>query len=430
MKPKLDEMRLSDVIFDEVIYPRKEHDPALVQRYAGVLDEIEAKGDFIAVAADNKLLDGKHRWLAYRKRHQNDGDSLIRVYRYNVSAPHEQLKLAASLNSDHGWQLTDEDKKYTAQTLFGYGCTFDDIAATLSVGKEKVSAWLSKLVQDKRERRDETIRRLWLACHGEAEIATTVGCARQTVGEVIANFAKIVLENRNGKICRSAAHDDDFAPQVYSIWNFPRATNAVRHPGNVPPEILDNLLYYYTKPFDVVFDPFAGGGMAIDVCKKRLRRYFVSDLTPIEERQDEIRQHDITAGLPDGLPVPDLVFLDPPYWRQCKGRYSDKKTDLSNVTLAEFLDAVAALAQGVKRKWRKDHCGKLALLMGTDKHAGAYTDVPFLCYQRIAKYLNPALRIIVPYNTEITSGAFVKAAQEKKEILCLYRDLMIFSLRD
>ena len=48
-----------------MIYPIvKFGDPVLVQRYAACLEEIEAKQNFISISADNKLLDGKHRWLA------------------------------------------------------------------------------------------------------------------------------------------------------------------------------------------------------------------------------------------------------------------------------------------------------------------------------------------------------------------------------
>jgi len=81
----------------------------------------------------------------------------------------------------------------------------------------------------------------------------------------------------------------DFSPELYTIWNFGEATNVVRHFGNIPPQILDNLLYYYTQPLDVVFDPFAGGGMTIDVCQQRQRRYYVSDLTPSPARLPEQR---------------------------------------------------------------------------------------------------------------------------------------------
>jgi hypothetical protein len=37
--------------------------------------------------------------------------------------------------------------------------------------------------------------------------------------------------------------------------------------------ILDNLLAKHTKPFDVVVDPFAGGGSTVDLCKKRCQTH-------------------------------------------------------------------------------------------------------------------------------------------------------------
>lgn len=125
-------------MFDEVVYPRKDHDPQLVQRYAEVLDEIEAAQKYISVSPDFKLLDGKHRWLAYRKNN-GDQDRNISVLVYPVTTPHEQLKMAAKLNSDYGWQLTDSDKEATAKTLYAYGATYEDIAATLYVFDRRYS---------------------------------------------------------------------------------------------------------------------------------------------------------------------------------------------------------------------------------------------------------------------------------------------------
>jgi DNA modification methylase len=105
---------------------------------------------------------------------------------------------------------------------------------------------------------------------------------------------------------------------------------------------LDNLLYLYTQPFDVVIDPFAGSGSTIDLCKRRFRRYWVSDRKPVIERAHEIREHDITAGLPKLPRWQDvaLVYLDPPYWKQAEGEYSNDPEDLGNMPLAESPPAV------------------------------------------------------------------------------------------
>jgi DNA modification methylase len=221
---------------------------------------------------------------------------------------------------------------------------------------------------------------------------------------------------------------DNFSPELYTIWNFAKATNDVRHFGNIPPEIAENLLYYYTKPFDVVFDPFGGGGSTLDVCQKRERRCYISDLNPIPARENDIRKHDISTGLPDDLPVPDLVFLDPPYWQQAKEKYSTDATDLANIELEPFLDSIGAIARDIKTKWRKSkrECGTLALIIGPCKEDGKKIDLPLLCYERISKYLTLSERVIVPYSTQVHGGAYVNMAKQRKELLYLHRDLMVF----
>jgi hypothetical protein len=42
MTPELKTVKLSEIKFDDVIYPRKHHDPILVQKYADDIHEIEA----------------------------------------------------------------------------------------------------------------------------------------------------------------------------------------------------------------------------------------------------------------------------------------------------------------------------------------------------------------------------------------------------
>ena len=53
--------------------------------------------------------------------------------------------------------------------------------------------------------------------------------------------------------------DSESGRRLYTVWNFQKANNEVSHFGNIPPEIINNLLYLYTSPGDVVFDPFGGG---------------------------------------------------------------------------------------------------------------------------------------------------------------------------
>jgi hypothetical protein len=100
-------IKLSDIVFDEGLYPRvKGHDPEVVQNYARDMEQIEAAGRFISVNADNILIDGKHRLLAYKKL--NDGKDLMlrfRSFRYAVqSRSLNRLRLAIELQ-DKGKSL-------------------------------------------------------------------------------------------------------------------------------------------------------------------------------------------------------------------------------------------------------------------------------------------------------------------------------------
>ena len=421
-KAKPGEIDVSSVVFREDLYPRIEKDPALVQRYAENIEVLPP----IEINQRKELIDGWHRWTAHKKKKIGR----IPVIVTKTKSDAEVAALAYERNSTAGKQLDEKEKSRGAILMYngGEGLSKLEIAKRLSVKPDTVTRYLSDIDSQLKVGREERMLSLWLACRTQREIGEEVGLTQQAIALFLQEIQKTV---RARKLVKPAIlHEDGFEAQVYSVWSFGKATNEVRHFGNIPPEIIDNLLYYYTKPFDVVFDPFGGGGSTIDVCKKRYRRYFVSDLTPIEEREHEIRQHDITKGLPSELPVPDFVFLDPPYWKQAEGKYSESKTDLSNVSLDKFLGSIGAIASAAKRKWTQKHSGKLALIIGPWKDKGQYVDLAFLCYQRIAKYLSLVQRVTVPYSTQVHGGAFVEKAKQKREILYLTRDLMVFGLSE
>jgi hypothetical protein len=335
----------------------------------------------------------------------------------------ELLALACLRNAAHGMQLSDKDKSKMAIRLYGAGTGLskEKIAEALSVTPRSVNGYLTDIDEQLRKERKEKILAMWLRCCESQEIADEVGLDIRTVELEIAEMRK------NGNLSDISLFRN-FEPELYSVWNFAKATNEVKHFGNIPPEICDNLLYYYTNPGDVIFDPFGGGGSTLDMCEKRMRRCYISDLNPIPARAHDIRQHDITQGLPANLPVPDFVFLDPPYWQQAKEKYSKDETDLGNVDLESFLTTIGNIARDVKRKWtsaKRDH-GYLSIIIGPWKEDGAKIDLALLCYERISKYLPLVERTIVPYSTQVHGGAYVAKAKESKQILYLHRDLMVF----
>ena len=403
--------KVSEIVYREDLYPRFKPNASAIQEYAENTDRLPP----IEIDQHNILIDGYHRWKAFQTAKLED----IPVFVTTVKSEAELERLAVERNSTHGQQLTTEEKKSYAIKWWDV-VPVDEICASLSISAKTFNRYTKHKQEQKEEQIKQQIYDMWMCCHTQQEIADAVGVSQFSVSGQIAKFIE------NGQVSDINIFRN-FKPEVYTVWSFGKATNEVRHPGNIPPEIIDNLLYYYTQPFDIIFDPFGGGGSTIDKCLERKRRYYVSDLTPIPARDQEIRQWDITTGLPDDLPVPDMVFLDPPYWKQAEGKYSDGETDLSNMDLDLFLDTIGNIARDTKRKWggnRPD--GKLAIIIGPYQKDWKQTDLAFMCYERIAKYLSPVIRIQVPYSTQVHGGVYVKAAQDGKQMLYLYRDLMVF----
>lgn len=414
-------IKTSEIVYRKDLYPRFEPDPKTIQQYAECLEQLPP----IEVDQHGILIDGYHRWKAHETARSEEVPCVVT----QVASEQELFMLAVKRNAKHGKQLSTKEKQKITAQWFG---VFNrrEIIATLSITDDQYDRWTKEKRELAEEAEREAVLELYLECRTHEEIASRLNIGRSTVTERIGEIVE-KPESRDSDIFsdfeRPADDDAKSTRQLYSIWNFPKATNEVRHFGNIPPEIIENLLFYFTKPFDVVFDPFGGGGSTIDKCRERKRRYYVSDLNPISAREHQIRKHDISTGLPKDLPVPDLVFLDPPYWQQAKEKYSADATDLGNVTLDSFLDTIGNIARDIKAKWKDRDRGILSLIIGPCKESGEYIDLPFLCYERIKKYLKPKQRVIVPYSTQVHGGAYVKQAKDNKEILYLHRDLMLFS---
>ena len=234
---------------------------------------------------------------------------------------------------------------------------------------------------------------------------------------------KNFVENSAAEFSTNSA---DFDPPIYNVWKQQTKTPGPDHFGNSEPRWLDNLLYLYTEPGSIVIDPFAGSGSTIDVCKKRQRRYFVSDRKPIVEREHEIRRHDLTHGLPKPPNWKDvkLVYLDPPYWKQAEGRYSHDPTDLANMPLDEFHETLAGIVCGFAKKLTDAY---IALIIqptqwkAPDKN---FTDHVAEMLRRVN--LPIEMRFSVPYESQQCTAQMVEWAKANRRCLVLTREIIVW----
>jgi hypothetical protein len=417
-------IKVSEVVFRDDLYPRIDTDPALVQRYAENLEVLPP----IEVNQHNELIDGWHRWTAHRKNEKET----IEVIVTQTASEKEFLEMAIIRNAIHGAQLSNKDKRQMARRLYdpkaknGEDGAKEHISGLLSVPKRTLAGWLNDIDKTEREERKQRIYDMWLACYTQEEIAEEEGIDKASANRQIES---LLQKGEMAKTQQTLAtfQDEEFTVPLYNVWRFSGISNKVAHFGNSEQTILENLLYLYTEPFDMVLDPFAGGGSTIDVCKKRSRRYWTSDRKPIVERENEIRNLDICADLPplhNRWSDVKLIYLDPPYWRQAQNKYSEDGADLSNMPLEEFTDRLAGI---IRQLAEKAPGATIAMLMQpTQWNADnrQYTDHITDIIQCAG--LSVENRVSCPYTSEQCNAQMVQWAKDNKKLLVISRELVIW----
>lgn len=423
MSEQAETRKLTEIVYRERLYPRMETDPVAVQRYAETIELLPP----IEINQHNELIDGWHRWTAHKKQGQPD----IRVTVTQTSGDAELLELAIERNATHGLQLSQSDKQAICRRI--YAATSDKerdgkkkhLAHILSVPDRTIRDWLSKIDRDAKEERKARIFGLWMSCHTQEEIAAMEGLPQSVVSDMMKDFIDFGKIAETDKV--QANHLADFTHPIYNIWRPQEKSTALNHHGNSEIRLVDNLLYLYTQPFDIVVDPFGGSGSTIDLCKKRLRRYWVGDRKPIPERERDIRQHDVVT---DGIPrLPrwkdvKLVYLDPPYWKQAEGAYSKDPTDFGNMPLADFNTHLASVITQFAEKLN-GACIAL-IIQPTQWNAPEHQYTDHVGDMLRAVDLPVDMRYSAPYSTEQHNAQMVDWAKANKKCLVLTREIIVW----
>lgn len=219
----------------------------------------------------------------------------------------------------------------------------------------------------------------------------------------------------------------DFNPKVYDIWYFGglNPKYGKPHPGSLPGDYVENVVHYWTEEGDTVVDPFAGGGITIDVCREMKRVCFASDIDP---RRPDIFKWDMQHGYPPYESPPQLVFLDPPYWNMVGEEYSND--GVGSFDFIQFLQFLKKLAHDTARVL--DPGGVVCAVIMKQKfrlpEGLPFMDWPFTWYSFFRETgLAPIDRIMLPWPTSIWQAFHVERAKENRQILPLAGDMLVFT---
>jgi len=138
----------------------------------------------------------------------------------------------------------------------------------------------------------------------------------------------------------------------YTIWDFPYRDDYAGDKdfhGNCSPQIVEQCIWRLTEEGDLVVDPMAGSGTALDVCRAFNRRCIGYDIKPPANREDII-QND-SRNVPLGDSSVDMVFIHPPYWNLVYFTKAEEKLpDLSRAPTAEqFIELLREVFQECHR---------------------------------------------------------------------------------
>ena len=202
--------------------------------------------------------------------------------------------------------------------------------------------------------------------------------------------------------------------QPTTLWEYPsqhygeEQQGDSRYVGATPSYVIWNLIQRYTKPGDLVVDPFCGSGTTLDVAKDtgRLGRGF--DLAPY---RPDIERAD-ARKLPLASNSAALVFMDPPYGDhihysedpECIGKLSAYDERYFRAMNRAIREAARVLAPG----------GVLGLYVCDyfEKKHG-FSPVGFQLFVSIAESLTPIdIVSVVRHNRTLEMGNYRKAAEE------------------
>lgn len=196
------QIKVSEIMVDEALYPRSGFDSDIVNRYRLAIDELPP----IVVTDEKVLVDGYHRLIA----HQIEQRETIEAEEIKV-ARGDVLWETTKLNAKHGHELEKGDKARLAREFFKDGRDIDEIAGVLSVGARSVQRWTEKLRETEKEERARQIWDMWLGRRTQEEIAEAVGVDQSAVSRVVNDMRARHL---------AELHTPPDSLQRFNLWRF------------------------------------------------------------------------------------------------------------------------------------------------------------------------------------------------------------------
>lgn len=195
-----------------------------------------------------------------------------------------------------------------------------------------------------------------------------------------------------------------------------------RYPGRTPAYVVWNLLERYTRPDDLVLDPFCGGGTTLDVARSLGRRAVGYDVAPV---RDDVLRAD-ARDLPLADESVDFCFMDPPYSTHLEYSRSGECIGTLDAFEPAYFEAMERVFAEVDRCLR-DRRYLAVYVSDTYKKRKGFVPIGFRLYELLARRFRPIDHVaVVRGNRKLEDPRFHRAAAEDNFFLRGFQHLLIF----
>ncbi len=377
---KVQSIKTTDIVLDKSIYPRSNIDHKRVATFEeNMRDGFEFDPIHLQEHPDEpgkyRILDGAHRFTAYK----GIGEKEIPAQIIKLNGTHPLLYAAKQAIGPR--QLNDEEARDAVRRAY----LDDPKLSSVEIGKafararRTVDLYIADLKAAAQMDLDLKLFRMQCLGIPQERISARMDIPQKTVFNHLAKLATLPKwlnsELEKGFTVTQIAEKHGWPePMVWSLklkeeddmakyhelqwgirtWDDWKWTDCDKRfgdewPGRIPAQLIAHILYYFSKPGDLVIDPMAGGGVVADTCLAFNRRCWSFDMVDRTDERPEIEHHywDINnlKWPVNGKTKPDLIIFDPPYFSKKAKEYGEESiSNLSKVDYLKFLERFFKLA--------------------------------------------------------------------------------------
>jgi len=458
MKKSITRIPISSIILDESIYPRDRIDRNRVGIFAANIRDGFTFDPIVVEAVPGRpgiyrILDGAHRWYAYRATGATD--VIVIIQDLDGTDP----LLYAAQQAIGPRQLTEEETRKTARRAFENNprLTSTEIGKAIGRSRQAVDSYIADLRAATQMELELTIFRMNRLGIPQDRIAKRLGIPRTTVERHLTRMPSLAFASntdlsRGFTVSLVAEKHGWTEPMVWSLalegkddlqrfealnwglrawdlwdWNDCDKRFGDDWPGRIPGQMIAHILYYFSQQDDLVFDPMGGGGVTPDVCLAFNRRCWAFDMADRPETRPEIEPHTWIVDKENTPPwpvtskgKPDLIIFDPPYFDKKAADYD--KDSISGLPRKEYLAFLASLLALLKDNAKKTT--RLAFInadwrdfqhrpAADESHAGSILIDDYLeILQRTGWHRTHIIQ--APLSTQRFSAGMVSAMQKRR----------------